>query len=314
MGLSEGTEKSPIDLASMEQKIRELAKPRPIYTPKRLRKIHHLRYDWTGWLSGEAPFPSTTEDAIRACTEAWHEDGMALAEFRIQNDRAQILFDVQPEVSPVMCTTRAKGRLQHALRQADTPVRFSRKIAFRSLGENVDRSVEGYVRKQVRKEGFVDPRYVAKMDAFTVENDAVELSDPVATASGRYWFGLHLVVVMAGRRRLVDYELMGKIRDTCLAIGRKKGCGIKAVSVMPDHVHVAVKGNIELSPEEIALSYLNNLAFVMGRNRVWKDEYYVGTFSKYGMGTIRDLFNRLGIEGSSPPAGKPAGGQQRGRR
>jgi len=38
---------------------------------------------------------------------------------------------------------------------------------------------------------------------------------------------------------------------------------------------------------------------------VWKDEYYVGTFSEYGMATIRDLFDRLGIKGSSPPAGKP---------
>ncbi len=41
---------------------------------------------------------------------------------------------------------------------------------------------------------------------------------------------------------------------------------------MPDHIHLALKGNIALSPEEIALGFLNNLAFVMGYNRVWKDE------------------------------------------
>ncbi|MBL7076973.1 MAG: transposase [Kiritimatiellae bacterium] len=293
-----GGEDAPIDLASMEQKIRELAKPRPIYTPKSVRKVHHLRYDWTGWLSDQTPFPQTTPDAINACTDAWERDGLALAEFRVHNDRVQALFDAQPDVSPVVCTTRAKGRLQHALRQAGTPVSFSRKVSFRSLGENVDRTVEGYVRKQVRKEGFVDPRYVAKMKAFTMEDESVALTEPVETARGRYWYGLHLVVVMAGRRRLVDYELMGTIRDTCLAIGRKKECGVKAVSVMPDHVHVALKGNIALSPEEIALAFLNNLAFVMGRNRVWKDEYYVGTFSEYGMDTIRDLFDRLGVQGS----------------
>ncbi|MDP6631082.1 MAG: transposase [Kiritimatiellia bacterium] len=308
--MSNGRKNAPIDLASMEQKIREWGKPKPIYTPRGVRKVHHLRYDWTGWLSGEAPFPSTAEDAICACREAWREDGMALAEFRVHNDRVQLLFDVQPEVSPVLCTTRAKGRLNNALRQAGTPVRFSRKVAFRSLGENIDRTVEGYLRKQVRKEGFVDPRYVAKMDAFTIEDESVALSEPAETERGRYWYGLHLVVVMAGRRRLVDYELMGKIRDTCLAIGRKKECGIRAVSVMQDHTHVALKGNIALSPEEIALSFLNNLAFGMGRNRVWKDEYYVGTFSEYGMESIRDLFERLGVKGSQPPTGKPVGGHR----
>ncbi len=311
--MRDGQEHAPSDLASLEQKIRELAKPRPIYTPRSVRKVHHLRYDWTGWLSDEVSFPLTTKDAIQECAEAWRSDGLALAEHRIHNDRVQILFDVEPEVSPVICTTRTKGRLQHALRQAGTPVRFSRKISFRSLGENIDTTVEKYLRKQVRKEGFVDQRYVEKMRAFTIENEAVELSEPVATQSGRYWYGLHLVVVMAGRRRLVDYELMGSIRDTCLAIGRKKGCGIKAVSVMPDHVHLAIKGNVEMSPDEIALSFLNNLAFLMGQNRVWKDEYYVGTFSEYGMDTIRDLFDRLGLKGSLPPAGKPAGGQLRRR-
>jgi REP element-mobilizing transposase RayT len=312
--MADRAEHAPSDLASLEQKIREMAKPRPIYTPKNVRKIHHLRYDWTGWLSDEAPFPATTQDAIRACREGWEKDGLSFSEFRIHNDRAQILFDARPDISPVTCTTRVKGRLQHALRQAGTPVHFSRKISFRSLGENVDRTVEGYLRKQVRKEGFVDPRYEARMNAFTIESDAVELSQPVATKSGRYWYGLHVVVVMASRRRVIDLGLMGKMRDACLAIGRKKECGIKAVSVMPDHTHVAIKGNIALSPEEIAMSFLNNLAFVMGRNRVWKDEYYVGTFSEYGMDTIRDLFDRLGIKGSSPPAGKPAGGHRKRKR
>ncbi len=283
----------PGDLESLAERIRELAKPRPIYTPASVHKVHRLGYDWTGWLSDSMPFPPSTEDAIRACSAAWQGDGLVVSQVRLHRDRAQILFEAQPAISPVLCCQRVKGRLEHALRGAGTPVKFSRKIAFRSLGENTDAIVEGYLRKQVRKEGFIDPRYVARLSAYTIEDDDISLAEPEETGSGRYWYGLHLVVVVAGRQPIRQYARMEKLRDACGAIARKKGCGLKAVSVMPDHIHLALKGNIALSPEEIALGFLNNLAFVMGYNRVWKDEYYVGTFSQYGLQSIRQLIKRL---------------------
>lgn len=52
-----------------------------------------------------------------------------------------------------------KGRLQHALRVAETPTAFSRKVAFRSIGENRREQVEAYIGGQVSKEHFVDDRF-----------------------------------------------------------------------------------------------------------------------------------------------------------
>ena len=66
---------------------------------------------------------------------------------------------------------------------------------------------------------------------------------------------------------------------------------------MPDHLHVALGGDVRSSPEEVALAYLNNLAYVLGQNRVWQDAYYVGTFSEYDMNAVR-----LMAEESSSPA------------
>ena len=77
------------------------------------------------------------------------------------------------------------------------------------------------------------------------------------------------------------------IRDGCFRIAAKKGHAIAALSVMPDHLHVALRGNLEASPQEIALGFQNNLAYLLGQIRIWRDGFYVGTFSEYDLGAIR---------------------------
>ncbi len=41
------------------------------------------------------------------------------------------------------------------------------------------------------------------------------------------------------------------------------------------------------SPQEIALAFLNNLAFALGQKPIWQPSYYVGTFSEYNMDAVR---------------------------
>jgi hypothetical protein len=48
-----------------------------------------------------------------------------------------------------------------------------------------------------------------------------------------------------------------------------------------------LRGNIEHSPEEIAMGLLNNLAFALGQVYVWQPGYYAGTFSEYDMDAVR---------------------------
>jgi len=268
-----------------------------MYTAGSVRAIHALRYDWTGWLSGKQPFPPTTPDAVHEAAELWQGDGLTLGEFRICDDSIQILFETTPGVSPTFFTARVKGRLQHALRRAGTPVKFSRKVSFRSLGENIRAVVEAYLGKQVQKEKFADQRFERRMEEYAVVRDETDLKEPTATASGRYWYNLHMVLVGSGRLRIVDYGMLARIRDAAVRVMDAKRYLLKSLSVMPDHIHLAFRGHIEKSPEETALSTMNNLSYLLGRNRVWEDEYYVGTFSEYALDSVRRLADR-----SCPPA------------
>ena len=139
-----------------------------------------------------------------------------------------------------------------------------------------------------RKGDFADPRFREIMRQFTIVSDDVRLAEPSESNSGRYWYDLHLVLVAADRFRITAPEQLGRIRDAALAVAAEGGHRIAALSVMPDHVHMALRGNIERSPEEIALAFQNGLARAAGC-RVWQDGFYVGTFSEYDLDVIRRI-------------------------
>jgi REP element-mobilizing transposase RayT len=149
-------------------------------------------------------------------------------------------------------------------------VSFSRKVAVRSLGDARRDAVEAYIERQAAKEAFADDRFRDKVRGFTVVNRDVDLSRPSESRSGRYWYNLHVVLVTLDRTRFSDNQSLTSIRDTALRVAAKKGYSVSRLSVMPDHLHIALRGDIEHSPQDIALAFLNNLAYAMGQNPIWQ--------------------------------------------
>jgi REP element-mobilizing transposase RayT len=218
---------------------------------------------------------------------AWEEDGLRKLEHHWSSEKIQFTMSVRPPVSPVLFAARVKGRLQHALRTAGLSCAFSRKVAVRTIGDNHRAEVEGYIAKQVDRAQFADSRFQELLRPFTVADTSVDLAAPSQTNSGRYWYNLHLVLVVEGRYRIADVGWLGTIRDWSFKIAEKKGYALSRAAVMPDHLHLALRGNIEHSPEVVALAYLNNLAYALGQKPVWEPCYYVGTFGEYDMGAVR---------------------------
>ena len=73
-----------------------------------------------------------------------------------------------------------------------------------------------------------------------------------------------MVLVTAERYRVVDRKRLATLHDFSFSIAERKGYKISRLSVMPDHLHVALRGDIQQSPQEIALSFQNNLAYALG--------------------------------------------------
>jgi REP element-mobilizing transposase RayT len=260
--------------------------PQPLYRPHDLHPAFGLRYSWTGWPARQ-PFNADAA-VLKGISPLWEQDGMRLLEHYWSDDRVQLTFSTTPELSPVFLAGRAKGRLQHALHQADSAFPgFSRKVSMCSVGHNCREDVEAYIASQVERAHFTDPSFRAQMQEFTVVRENVDLSKPTESAHGRYWYNLHIVLVTAERYRVVDRPRLTLLRDHSFKIADRKGHMVSRLSVMPDHLHISLRGNIQDAPQEIALAFQNNLAYALGQVRIWADSFYVGTFGEYDMWAIR---------------------------
>ena len=263
-------------------------KPQPIYTLQNVRNpAYQLRFSWSCWPS-QTVFPDPpAEDMMKDLAAKWEDDGIRKLEYQWSPELIQYTVSVKPHVAPVFLAARMKGRLQYALRQSGTPVDFSRKHSVRSLGDARSVDVEQYIRNQVRAAQYADSRTTRSLSQFAIENRGVDLSVPTVTNSGRYWYNLHLVLVAEQRLGNFQPNCLGRIRDGCQRIADKKGYRISVGSVMPDHLHLALRGNIEQSPEEIAMAFLNNLAYLLGSKPAWQFGFYAGTFGEYNMWSVR---------------------------
>lgn len=260
--------------------------PQPYYSTADPHPAYHLRYTWCGWPS-QVSLLSLSDEAWKGLSASWERDGLRLLERSLEHDCILITFSAKPDVNPVFVAQRAKGRLDHACRETRIPCEFSRKVAVRSIGDNIRDEVEQYIRNQVPNEDFVDPRFGEFLSQFTVTDPWIDLSLPTESNSGRYWYNLHLVLVIDGRCRITDESSLRMLRDRSLTIAKKKGYRISTLSVMPDHLHVALRGDISASPQEIALAFQNNLAHAIGRGMIWRPGYYAGTFGEYNMNAVR---------------------------
>ncbi len=265
-----------------------LTMPTPIYSDQDIQPAFQLRYAWTGWPTEGTQFPTQPDDLFfQELDRAWATDNLNRISTRWNAEEIQLAFSTTPTVAPTLFVARAKGRLQHALRLAGTPVKFSRKVAFRSIGDNHTDDVQGYIAQQVDKEQFVDPRFAAMLKRFTVIDESVALDQPSESNSGRYWYNLHLVLVVADRARFRNEADFVKLDRALLGTAAKHGFQLAARAWMPDHVHMALRCNIAESPEDIALAIMNNTAFAMGQNAIWQPGFYSGTFSDYDVRALR---------------------------
>ena len=103
---------------------------------------------------------------------------------------------------------------------------------------------------------------------------------PSETNSGRYWYNLHVVLVTENRFRMSS-EMAGRVAAAC------RLPSVAKCSVMPDHLHLAVKADPTKSPEQVAHEIQEATARAAGMLGFWKDTFYVGTFGEYGMGAVR---------------------------
>ena len=251
-----------------------------IYTPENCNAAFQLNWaislfwreppDGCGWLSalGEA----TESDGVRILKHAF-----------IGPNVSQFLASTRPDVAPERIVWSLKGRLQHDVRR-ERPKAFRRNYGLRSIGSATREGVERYVGTQVAHHPMADPRVQAILSEMQIDDPTVDLSRPRQNAHSQYWYNLHVCFVAEGRWMEIRREPLARTRDMIVKSAAKHGHLLSKAGILSDHVHLAIGCDVRESPEQVALSYMNNLAYACGMKRSFAFGFYVGTFGEYDLG------------------------------
>ena len=245
--------------------------------------------------------PPESDDWFSPLAAALEPDGIRLLGHRFESPEvSQFAISTQPQVTPVLIVQRVKGRLQHAVRDR-WPKALHGNYALRSFGKVTRTVVENYVAQQVDHHPMADPRIDERLRKFQIASGDVDLSQPQRTSQGLFWHNLHIVLVHRERWMEVRDEMLRGIHDMILGASRAKGYLLSRAGILPDHVHLALGCPIDVAPIDVALGFLNNLAFVHGMRPVFQFGAFIGTFGEYDSGAVKSQ--------TSLRPDKPGGGE-----
>jgi len=272
--------------------------PKPIYTPHNCEPSFKLYWTLSVFWRAE-PIPSEHWlDALRPLTE---RDGVRILEYRLKDTGAsQFLISTRPECSPSNAVRSVKGRLQHEIR-ARVPKAFKQNYSIKSVGSAKLDAVQHYVDSQLDHHPMADPAVQAKLTAYQIDHPEADLVRPRRSAHGEFLCNLHLVFVHAGRWCEIRDGRLIRSRDMIERTAAKKGHRLSKARLLPDHVHLTLGCDVTESPMDVALGYMNNLAYAHGMVPLLQNGFYIGTFGEYDLGAIRLAGNRRSA-GASPAA------------
>ena len=260
-----------------------MAGPKPIYMIENCRASYHLtwsvalfwhepmdRADWVGDLKA-----STERDAVRVLEHRYA--GPATSQF---------LVSTRPESSPASVVRSVKGRLQRLVRD-ERPKAFRRNYSIRSVGSMRREAVERYVSEQLAHHRMADPAVQEMLRRFQIAQQDVDLSAVRRSSYGEFLHNLHIVLVNDGRYAEVRRDVLEGVRRMILGVAAKKGHLLSRAGIFADHVHLSLGCGVAESPGNVALAYMNNLAYAQGMRPVFQFGYYAGTFGEYDFGALR---------------------------
>ena len=259
-----------------------LQMPDPLYTAENCRAAYQLNWSLAVFWNSAPPAPESWERKLSEATEA---DGVRVLEHRIRGLVSQFLVSTRPETRPPDIARSVKGRLQYLVRDS-APRPFRRNYGIYSVGAANRKVVEEYVRTQLQHHQMADQRVQTRLAHLQIEQP-VELNTARASGHAQFIYNLHVVLVSAERMPEVRESVLAARRERILGASRKKGNLLSQGAILSDHVHLTLGCALNESPEEVALSYLNNLAHVEGMKSVYQYGYYVGTFGEYDLDAVR---------------------------
>jgi REP element-mobilizing transposase RayT len=256
---------------------------RKIYTPHNCAKAYQLNWSVAVFWKTPAVEPQQWLENLKHHVE---QDGVRILEHRLTSDQtSQFLVSTKPHVSPVSIVRSIKGRLQYLISGGHCKL-FQKHYSITSVGRPRRDTIERYVAQQLDRHRMADERTQEIFREFQIISHDVDLSQPRFGAHCRYIYNLHLVFVNRHRDSIVTEHGLANIREGILHVADTHNHSISQASLVSDHTHISLGCQAALSPEEVALAYMNEICMSLGGIDVYQYGYYAGTFGEYDLGAI----------------------------
>jgi REP element-mobilizing transposase RayT len=268
----------------------------PIYTSDNCTFCAPLRWGLTVfWRS-----PVTESPWFDDLVHALQPDGIRLLGHRFSEHHvSQFSLATLPSISPMFTVNRVKGRLQYLVR-GSMPKAFQRNYALRSFGHATREAVEHYVASQLDHHRMADEHVQSMLERFQIVHPDVNLSRHQSTSHAIYWYNLHVVIVHRERSNEIDERVLDRVKTMVEQICRAKTYLLSRAGILTDHVHLTVGCPIDAAPQDVALAFLNNLAFAHGMKAVFQFGAYIGTFGEYHAGAVMSDATQNGDKSGEP--------------
>jgi len=255
----------------------------PLYLPANCQAAFQL--NWSVSLFASQPWGESSQCIESLCSKL-ETNGIRLLEWRVKDpNTAQFFVSTLPTVVPCDIVRYIKGRWQHRARTVSS-INFRRNYSLASVGAANDQTLDAYVAQQPNKHPMAQDRVQTMFEEMQFHDPIIELTEPRTNNHGRFIYALQIVVESEGNwndvRKAALEGYIAAIRKTC----SKYGWLLSRIGLLANHIHILLAADVTKSPESIALSLLNNLAYSQGMKPVFKFSYYAGTFGPYDRGAI----------------------------
>ncbi|MCU0962480.1 MAG: transposase [Pirellulaceae bacterium] len=261
-----------------------MAQIEPIYRVDNLTVAYQLNWSLTVFSRAALPESQYWFNDLSRATEP---DGVRILEHVHREANVhQFLISTKPQVTPASIVKSVKGRLQHAVRE-EVPRVWRRNYRLVSVGDSNCATLEAYVARQPQHHQMADPRVQEHIEAIQFHDPAVDLTAVQYSLHGQYIANLQLVFENCDRLSDIRPAYLQETRDTVVRVSRKKGYGLSRMGVAANHFHVLLGCGMQQDPLSIALSLMNNIAYVQKMKPVLEFSFYAGTFGTYDLAAVR---------------------------
>ena len=252
-----------------------------------------LRYAYSTWTTKRLS-DKVLQEAIQQTRVFLESNELKILEHRVQGSQIQMLVSAKPNHFPIGIAKAVKAKLAIALAEQKIYKSITREFALRSVGENTTQDLEHYLREQVDRRDFVDERFANSLRPYSKEYD-FDVTECERTTYGHYWYDLHLVLGTHGRYNVAIPDVWDAVLHATESWHQEQGHRLRSISLLPDHVHLLIRPNLSISPDNVGAGLIERLNRIKLMQNIYDPTFYVATHGKYAMNTIRNL-QRLGEE------------------